>query len=72
MTDAPFAGLLESAPDAMIVVGPDGNIVMVNGHAESLFGHDRAALIGASVEIPIPGAYHADHRAHIEAYFKDP
>lgn len=72
MTDAPFAGLLESAPDAMIVVGPDGNIVMVNGHAESLFGHDRAALIGASVEIPIPGAYHADHRAHIEAYFKHP
>ncbi|MCH7943219.1 MAG: PAS domain S-box protein [Proteobacteria bacterium] len=72
MTDAPFAGLLESAPDAMIVVGPDGNIVMVNGHAEALFGHDRAALIGAPVEILIPGAYHADHRAHMEAYFEHP
>ena len=55
MTDAPFAGLLESAPDAMIVVGQDGNIVMVNGHAEALFGHDRAE-IGAPVEILIPGA----------------
>ncbi len=61
MTDQPFARLLDSAPDAMIV--------MVNGQTESMFGYDRAELIGKTVETLIPKAARTRHRKHIADYF---
>ena len=69
MMDELSARLLESVPDAMIVVDGDGKIVMVNGHAETMFGYDHAALIGQAIEILIPDASRTRHRAHIAGYF---
>ena len=71
MKDEQSAGLLESAPDAMIIVDRDGKIVMVNGLTESMFGYNRTALIGQAVEILIPDAFQTRHRAHIANYFDD-
>jgi len=41
-----FRGLLESAPDAIVILGADGAIAIVNVQTEQLFGYAREQLIG--------------------------
>jgi len=43
-------GFLEAAPDAIVVVDPSGDIVIVNQLAERLFGYARQELIGMPIE----------------------
>ena len=53
--DALFGGLLEAAPDAMVIIdGSTGRIVRVNAQTEQLFGYPRTELIGEAVELLIP------------------
>lgn len=44
--DKKFRALLESAPDAMVIAGPTGNITLVNSQVERLFGYQREELLG--------------------------
>jgi PAS domain S-box-containing protein len=67
-----FRGLLESAPDAMVIVGKDGGIVLVNAQTERLFGYSRAELIGQKVELLIPERFHKQHPGHRTGYFANP
>jgi two-component system NtrC family sensor kinase len=70
-TDAWFRALLESAPDAIVIVDQTGKIVLVNSRSEELFGYDRAELTGQSIELLVPDQLRAEHtrdRAHYYAH----
>src|SRR5664279_5540491 len=67
-----FAALLESAPDAIVLVNENGLITLVNRRTEELFGYERSELLGAPVERLVPERLHARHLAHRGAYESDP
>ena len=67
-----FRGLLEAAPDAMVIVNQAGSIVLVNTQTERLFGFSREELLGKPIEVLIPGRFHAHHGGHRDGYFADP
>jgi PAS domain S-box-containing protein len=67
-----FRGLLESAPDAMVVVDERGRIQVVNTRTEQLFGYPRQELIGQSVDELVPRALRPGHGGHRAKYFSDP
>jgi PAS domain S-box-containing protein len=72
LAEAKFRGLLEAAPDAIVGVGPDGRVVLVNAQTERLLGYARAELLGQPVEVLVPEAARAAHRAMRDRYLADP
>ncbi len=56
-SEAKYRGLLEAAPDAMVVVNQDGEIVLLNVQAEKQFGYSRDELVGQKVTNIIPEGF---------------
>ncbi len=67
-----FRALLESAPDAMVIVDQRGRIVLINSRTEELFGYRRLELLGYPVEVLIPERFHDRHLHHRTSFFGDP
>jgi PAS domain S-box-containing protein len=67
-----FRALLEAAPDAIVIVGQRGKIVLVNAQAEKLFGYSKEELLGQSVEILIPQRFRERHAGHRTGFFGHP
>jgi PAS domain S-box-containing protein len=64
--------LIETVPDAMIGVRPDGRIALANSSAEGLFGYERGELIGASVDDLVPDEIRARHAGHRDRFAARP
>lgn len=64
-----FRNVLESAPDAMVIVDQKGRIQIVNSQTEKLFGYLRNELLGQSVEILVPERFRRNHPDHRERFF---
>jgi diguanylate cyclase (GGDEF)-like protein/PAS domain S-box-containing protein len=56
-SEARYRGLLEAAPDAMVVVNQNGEIVLLNAQAEKQFGYCRDELAGQKVTNIIPEGF---------------
>jgi PAS domain S-box-containing protein len=61
--EAALRALIESAPDAIVVVGADGRIELVNPRTEALFGYSRDELVGQPVELLVPESVRPRHPA---------
>jgi len=65
-----FQQAVEAAPNGMVMVGPDGNIALVNAAMEELFGYSKNEMLGQPVEMLLPERFrsqHPDHRHHFYA-----
>jgi PAS domain S-box-containing protein len=67
-----FRTLLESAPDAMVIIDAAGEIVMVNRRMEEVFGYSRNEIIGQPIEKLMPQRFSEQHPEHRRSYFRNP
>ncbi len=69
MAEQKFKDLLESAPDAMVIVNHDAEMVLVNAHALKLFGWRREELLGQKIDMLVPERFRATHPDNRNAFF---
>lgn len=71
MIESQFRALLDTAPDAMVIVDDSGTMVLVNSQTERLFGYARSELIGQKIEVLVPARFRGRHPQHRSGYFSD-
>ncbi|MBD3638100.1 MAG: PAS domain S-box protein [Crocinitomicaceae bacterium] len=71
-SEARFRKLLESAPDAMVIVDQDGCIQEVNAQTEKMFGYSREELLKSKVEKLMPNNFAKNHKKHRSNFSKNP
>ncbi len=69
---AKYRGLLETVPDAIVMVNNMGRIILVNGQAEALFDYKREELLGKPIETLLPKRFQAEHAKHRKNYITEP
>jgi diguanylate cyclase (GGDEF)-like protein/PAS domain S-box-containing protein len=67
-----FKDLLESAPDAMVIVNRDADMVLVNAQAVHLFGWSHAELVGKKIHSLVPKIFRGQRPDKQQPYFKQP
>jgi PAS domain S-box-containing protein len=70
--EARFQRLLESAPDAVVIVEADGKILLVNEQTVRLYGYQRQELIGQPIKMLLPARFREEQAGHGGGYFSDP
>lgn len=64
--------LVESAPDALVMINREGNILFVSSQSEQLFGYSKEDLLGKKIECLLPVRYHGAHVGQRTGYFDHP
>lgn len=67
-----FRHIVESSPNAMLVIDQQRNITFVNRKAEEVFGYHRNDLIGQTLEILLPERYRTQHPAMVAGFHRAP
>ena len=67
-----FRQVVESAPNAMVMINQRGVIEMVNAQAERVFGFGRDEMLGQSIEMLVPERFRGNHPDLRGAFFHDP
>lgn len=67
-----FRGLVETAPDAILLVNREGKIELANEQAEEMFGYAKNELLGLSIEDLVPHRYRMLHVENRESYNENP
>lgn len=67
-----FRGLIEAAPDGIIITDHEGVMLLVNQQIEALFGYDRGELIEHSVDMLLPKRMRANHFRYRTDYVDAP
>jgi PAS domain S-box-containing protein len=67
-----FRGLVETAPDAIMLVNQDGIVELANEQAEEMFGYKPGELLGMSVEKLVPEELRFDHVKNRQSYNENP
>lgn len=71
-TEEKFRGVLESAPEAIMIIDERREIVLVNSQSEALFGYRRNELLGRDVEMLLPERFRGAHRKQTINYLARP
>lgn len=67
-----FRQVVEMAPNAMIMIGSNGQIEMVNAQTEKIFGYARTDLLGKSIDVLLPERFRGLHPHHRQQFFEQP
>lgn len=67
-----FQMLIDGAPDAIIAVEKDFNILLTNSHTEKLFGYTQLELIGRPYDMLVPVRFRMKHAQYCKTYFANP
>ena len=67
-----FRDLLESAPDAMVIINHDAEMVLVNAQAVKLFGWPREELLGQKIDVLVPERLRSEHPKNRKGFFAQP
>ncbi len=67
-----FRGLVESAPDAVVVIDEGGAMQLVNAETERLFGYTRDELLGQPIECLLPEHFSGAQRGYRAGYLVHP
>jgi PAS domain S-box-containing protein len=68
-TEERFQRVVEASPNALLMVGADGLMTLVNAQTERLFGYDRAELLGQRVEMLLPERFRGGHSGYRSGFF---
>jgi two-component system sensor kinase FixL len=68
--EAHLKSILDTVPDAMIVIDERGNIQSFSAAAERLFGHGAAEVVGKNIRIMMPSPYRESHDGYLERYLR--
>jgi two-component system sensor kinase FixL len=68
--EAHLKSILDTIPDAMIVIDPKGRIQSFSMAAERLFGRSAAEVIGKNVSMLMPSPYREGHDGYLERYLR--